>query len=153
MISQTAEYALRAVVYLMQQDGAACTRAAIADGGKIPPDYLTRVMKYLSEQGIVSIRRGPGGGYRMQASEDELTVLDVVAAVEGVPRIKQCPLGLTGHEELCPLHAKLDEAAALVEQSFGETRVTDLIPTRMATTKRAKKTHCTFPHTCGEDGQ
>ena len=144
MISQTAEYALRAVVFLLQQNGAPNTRAEIAEGSLIPVEYLTRVMKFLSEQGIVTIHRGPGGGYTIDPDQREVTVLEVVSAVERIPRVDKCPLGLTDHEQLCPLHAKLDEAASLVEQSFRETKVIDLLPSS-AKARRTADNRCSFP--------
>lgn len=144
MISQTAEYALRAVVFLAQQNGSPCTRAQISDCGLIPLDYLTRVMQLLSDAGIVSVKRGPGGGYMIARPKEELTVLEVVSAVEALPRVTKCPLGLSDHELLCPIHAKLDEAAALVETAFRDTLVIDLIPPKR-TSKKAKRNHCSFP--------
>jgi len=141
MISQTAEYALRAVVFLIRHRTTPRTRAEIAVGSMIPVDYLTRVLKRLSTRGIVTSRRGPGGGYMIAPDSEDLTVYAVVDSVSAVPRIENCPLGLPDHEELCPLHAKLDEAAALVEKCFRETRVADLIPKR----RRTKKSQCAFP--------
>ena len=55
MISQTAEYALRAVVCLAAANGVARTRQELSDDGSIPLDYLTRVMQKLSDHDIVSI--------------------------------------------------------------------------------------------------
>lgn len=145
MISQTAEYALRAVVCLTTANGVPRTRQDLSDEGKIPLDYLTRVMQKLSEHDIVSIKRGPGGGYLIKASPESLTVLDVVTAVDSIPRIEHCPLGIAEHKALCPLHAKLDEAAALVEAAFEETRIIDLLPSTARTRDRSRR--CSFPPT------
>lgn len=145
MISQTAEYALRAVVCLVTANGVAKTRQELSDEGLIPVDYLTRVMQKLSEHDIVSIKRGPGGGYQISQPVKTLTVLDVVSAVEPLARIEHCPLGIAEHEALCPLHAKLDEAAALVEAAFQKTRIIDLVS---ATGQRSgRKQRCSFPPT------
>lgn len=143
MISQTAEYALRAVVFLAKGNGQPMTRQQIADGGHVPLDYLTKVMQMLSEQGIVSVKRGPGGGYLLVGERERLTVLDVVAAVDVSLRVKRCPLGIVGHEALCPLHAKLDEAAALAESVFRETRIVDLASSTIPGS--GKEPACSFP--------
>ena len=144
MISQTAEYALRAVVFLAQQNGSLCTRAQISDSGLIPLDYLTRVMQLLCDAGIVNVRRGPGGGYMIAREIRDLTVLEVVSAVETLPRVTKCPLGLSEHELLCPLHAKLDEAAARFETALRDTLVIDLISSKRRS-KKADQNHCSFP--------
>lgn len=143
MISQTAEYALRAVVYLATANGVPRTRQEISDEAQVPLDYLTRVMQKLSDHDIVSIKRGPGGGYQLTPSLETLTVLSVIEAVDSIARIEKCPLGIAEHEALCPLHAKLDEAAALVEAAFEKTRIIDLIPaTRQG---RGRRQQCSFP--------
>jgi DNA-binding IscR family transcriptional regulator len=69
----------------------------------------------------------------------QLTVLEVVSAVDPIRRIYTCPLGLHG-ENLCPLHRKLDDAAKLIEETFGETTIADLnaVP-------RSRKPLCSFP--------
>ncbi len=59
-----------------------------------------------------------------------ISLLEIVNAVEPIPRILSCPLDLPTHQlRLCPLHRKLDEAHALVEQSFATTTLGDLIAT------------------------
>ncbi|MEQ9411589.1 MAG: Rrf2 family transcriptional regulator [Fuerstiella sp.] len=145
MISQTAEYALRAVVFLARQNDTPVTRIRISEEAMVSPDYLTRVMQLLADNGIVTIKRGPGGGYMLAPPKERLTVLDVISSVETLPRINQCPLGISEHQSLCPLHAKLDEATALVEQAFQDTLILDLI-TPPDTLPRAGKTGpCSFP--------
>ena len=59
---------------------------------------------------------------------EELTVLDVVQAVDPLKRIEVCPLGLRGHgANLCPLHRRLDQAVATVETAFRNSSVADLL--------------------------
>ncbi len=143
MISQTAEYALRAIVCLATANGVPRTRQEISEAAHIPLDYLTRVMQKLSDHDIVSVKRGPGGGYRMVSPPETVSVLDVVAAVEPLPRIEKCPLGIADHRGLCPLHARLDEAAAMVETAFRKTSIIDLIPTAARGSNQLRR--CAFP--------
>jgi DNA-binding IscR family transcriptional regulator len=59
---------------------------------------------------------------------EQITVLDVINAVDPVKRIRTCPLGLENHgEELCPLHRKLDDAASMIEQAFADTTIAQII--------------------------
>jgi DNA-binding IscR family transcriptional regulator len=59
---------------------------------------------------------------------DELTVLEVVNAVDPICRIKTCPLGLASHgERLCPLHRRLDDALAGVEEAFRRTTLAEVL--------------------------
>ncbi|MEZ6091341.1 MAG: Rrf2 family transcriptional regulator [Pirellulaceae bacterium] len=125
MISQTTEYALRAVVFLADEKEPRTT-AAIAEVTQIPVGYLAKVMQGLSKAGIVRSRRGLHGGFVLVESSDVLTVLKVINAVEPIRRYPECPLGLHG-KQLCPLHSKLDQAAQQVEDTFGDTTIRDMI--------------------------
>jgi Rrf2 family transcriptional regulator, nitric oxide-sensitive transcriptional repressor len=128
MISQTAEYALRAVVYLAEQDGQSRTIQQIARATQVPAGYLSKVMQELARHGLVHSQRGLGGGFTLTRLPAEITVYDVVQAVDPIQRIRQCPLGKPEHaENLCPLHRRLDEAAATVEESFRCSRISEMI--------------------------
>ena len=64
---------------------------------------------------------------------DEITILEVVNAVEPVQRIRTCPLDLAAHGvRLCPLHRRLDNALAAVEAAFARTTLGEILaePTR-----------------------
>jgi Rrf2 family protein len=127
-LSQTAEYALRAVIWLGQNAGNAQTTQQIADGCQMPASYLAKVLQPLSRAGIVSAQRGLGGGYVLERAVDELTLLDVVNAVEPVQRIRSCPLKISNHgTNLCALHRALDDTMATVEKSLGEHRIGDVL--------------------------
>ena len=139
MISQTAEYALRAVVALTRSSGSPISGGVLSKQARIPADYLPRIMQQLSEVGIVRSKRGPGGGYSLAGSGNELTVLDVVNAIDPVRRIEHCPLKIPNHEALCPLHAKLDEAYAELQRVLASTRIVDLLPENFPTLQ------CQFP--------
>jgi hypothetical protein len=65
--------------------------------------------------------------------------LDVINAVDPIERIVVCPLGIEGHTKLCPLHRRLDDAIAMVEKSFSETVVAELV------SDPKKRGLCQFP--------
>ena len=126
-LSQTAEYALRAMVALGGDDGRARTAHDLAEESQVPLDYLFKILNSLAKAGIVTGRRGIGGGVQPARPAAELTVLLVLAAVDPVQRIKTCPLRLKAHENnLCPLHRKLDDAARMVEEAFASTTIAAL---------------------------
>ena len=128
MVSQTAEYALRAIVVLAENGAAPRTAQAIADRASVPPDYLIKVLQPLVRAGIVAAQRGRGGGFVLSRPASEITVLDVVSAVDPLRRIRHCPLGLKSHGfQLCPLHRKLDDAVRSVEEAFASTTVADML--------------------------
>ncbi len=141
MISQTAEYALRAAVFLAEDAALPRTNVQIAEGTEVPVGYLAKVMQSLSRGGIVVAQRGPNGGFVLRLPANKLTVLEVINAVNPVQRFPECPLKLAHHgKNLCPLHRKLDDTAKLVEESFGDTTIADLIDV-----PATRKPLCRFP--------
>ncbi len=128
MISQTAEYALRAVVFLASHDGRPMTASHIAEGTRVPASYLSKVLQALGRAEIVRSQRGLHGGFILARSPDRLNVLEVINAVDPFKRIRACPLGVRAHgERLCPLHRRLDEAIALVECTLRAYTIRDLL--------------------------
>lgn len=141
MISQTAEYALRAIVFLADQEGEPRTTSQIAQATQVPAGYLAKVMQSLGRAGLVRAQRGLNGGFTLAIPPTELTVLTVVNAVDPIRRYHECPLKLPAHgKNLCPLHQQLDDAARTIEELFGSTTVSVLldVPPR-------RKPLCRFP--------
>ncbi len=144
MISQTSEYALRAVVFL-GNEGVPRTAAEISRSVKAPPDYLSKVMRGLVREGIVASRRGLHGGFTLAREPDELSVLDVIDAVDPLQRIRECPLGNKAHGvNLCTLHRTIDETLARAEETFSQVTVGQLLGE-----EKGART-CPFPIPCGK---
>lgn len=142
MISQTAEYALRAIVFLADQQGKSKTSQEIADATRVPAGYLSKVLQSLHRGKLVHAQRGLHGGFSLAVSPAKLTVWDVIQTVDPLQRIHECPLGLKSHgTNLCPMHKRLDDAMAMVEQAFRDSTVKELLdePT-------TSKPLCDFPH-------
>ncbi len=128
MFSQTVEYALRAMVHLSYVAPEHCSTDDMAAVTCVPRAYLAKVLQELRKAGLVQSQRGIGGGVRLARLPSEITILEVVNAVEPIRRIQTCPLGLPSHgRRLCPLHGKLDAALATVETSFGSTTLADVV--------------------------
>lgn len=128
MFSQTVEYALRAVVHLADQAPSARTTDQIAAATLVPKAYLSKVLQGLCHARIVRSKRGMGGGMVLVKEPSSLTILEVVNAVEPIGRIRECPLGLTAHGvRLCPLHKRLDNALAMVEEAFRQTTLAEIL--------------------------
>jgi Rrf2 family protein len=131
MISQTAEYALRAMVVLGSQPARPMTTQEIARTSRVPSGYLSKVLQSLVRAGLLEARRGLRGGYALSRPLDKITVYDVVNAVDPLKRILHCPLGMSAHaDQLCSLHRRLDDAVALTEANFRQTTISDLLDDR-----------------------
>ena len=128
MLSQTVEYALRAVCYLATRPGETASTDEVAERTRVNAPYLAKIVQCLVRQGIVKSQRGVGGGIMLARAPEAMTILEVVNAVEPLRRITTCPLGLKAHGvRLCPLHKKLDDAYATVEAAFASTTLADIL--------------------------
>jgi Rrf2 family protein len=128
MISQTVEYALRAIVTLAQHEGTPCTAQKISAITQVPAPYLSKMMQGLVRANLVTSKRGLNGGFVLVKEPTELTIWEVIDAVEPFKRILECPLDIGSHDgTLCPLHRRLDNAMAMVEDSFRNTTVAELL--------------------------
>jgi Rrf2 family iron-sulfur cluster assembly transcriptional regulator len=94
LLSQTAEYALRAMTFLASLPPDAARRSAdIATGTGIPGTYLAKVLTRLVREGLLSARKGHGGGFRLARAPADITFAQVLAAAEPDPVGDRCAFG------------------------------------------------------------
>jgi Rrf2 family protein len=98
MFSKKVEYALRAVVHLAAEAPGARTIEQIVAATRVPQAYMAKVLQGLAREGVVKSQRGIGGGFSLIKAPEDLTLLEVVNAVEPIQRIPRCPLGLAAHK-------------------------------------------------------
>ncbi len=128
MFSNTAEYALRAVMHLASAPGRPRAAKEIAESAKIPGGYVSKVLQDLARAGILDSKRGPSGGFSLAREPANISVLEVINAVDPIHRILKCPLNLPEHSKrLCRLHQELDDAIASVEKALAEATFGDMV--------------------------
>jgi Rrf2 family protein len=127
MLSKTAEYALRAIVWLARNPEQSETADHLAEYTKVPRRYLHKVLQDLVQAKLVRSQQGPGGGYALARSPETISILDVVNGVAPLERIRQCPLGLRSHSQLCPLHKELDKVYAASEKALARVAIAELL--------------------------
>ena len=128
MFTQTVEYALRVAVRLAATAPEPQTADSLAGATRVPRAYLAKVVQALVRGGVARSRRGVGGGVVLSKPPEQLTILEIVNAVDPIKRIKTCPLGLAAHGvHLCPLHRRFDEALAQVEHAFASVTLAEVL--------------------------
>jgi Rrf2 family protein len=90
-ITRAAEYAIRGVLYLCQQpEGSVCLLSEISERQRIPPSFLSKIFQNLARAGIVASSRGTGGGFTLIKNPRDISLLDVVEAIEGQISLNMC---------------------------------------------------------------
>jgi len=116
-ITKQADYAVRAVLYLSEHGNNRRTPTnKIAAKQKIPSSFLAKIISQLSIAGVVHTSRGAKGGVALSRPAREISLLDVVEAIDGPITLNECvidasvcPFGDTCkvHEVWCKAHADL----------------------------------------------
>jgi Rrf2 family protein len=124
-ITRQADYALRAVIYLSRlapEERAATSQ--IASEQRIPPSFLAKIVSQLSVAGLLQTSRGARGGVSLARSPEEITVLEVVEAIDGPILLNECTGcgGVCTFGDSCPMKPVWTETQAeLVSKLRGVT--------------------------------
>ncbi len=94
MFTATSEYALRALVQLARQpQGESVLGKDLAERGRIPANYLSKILWALRNAGYLEATRGQGGGYRLARAPAQITLIEIVRLFEGITAEPGCLLG------------------------------------------------------------
>lgn len=129
LLSQTAEYALRAVIHIAQHAGDGPVRAnAIAPALGVPANYLAKTLHQLVRAGVLRSARGPQGGFRLARPAAALTIAQIVACFTDTGE-RRCLLAdrPCGEDPGCPVHARWRPVAAHMYGFLGTTTIADLL--------------------------
>ena len=129
MLSQTAEYALRAVLHLAREGDDGPVRVDdIAEGLDVPRNYLSKILHILARSGVLSSTRGPHGGFELAQPAGTMTLADVVEEFDSLDERRSCLLGRSTCDERnpCPAHGRWVEVSETVRSFFRETSVAEL---------------------------
>jgi Rrf2 family transcriptional regulator, iron-sulfur cluster assembly transcription factor len=132
MLSQTGEYALRAMVYMAQaeDEGVRIQADEVAEALQIPRNYLSKILHTLGRQGLLASTRGPGGGFRLAVPPGELRLARIVEIFD--PQLladdKRCLMGreTCSDADACPAHHHWKKVSQDVQAFFRRTTLATL---------------------------
>jgi Rrf2 family protein len=131
MLSQTAEYALRAAVFLgRNSSGEPIPSERIADGLGAPLNYLSNTLHELARRGVVIGVRGPHGGFRLAVPPEELTLYELIGHFDQLNKRDMCLLGARPCDAStpCAAHDRWERVAARMAEPLRSTTLADLLP-------------------------
>jgi Rrf2 family protein len=130
MLSQTAEYALRTVLYLADhRDDGLVGADELAKVLGVPRNYLSKTLHRLTRERILASARGKGGGFRLAADPRRLTLLQVVEPFDAISAERRCLLGRPACDDRrpCPAHHRWKSVSTQVAAFFRQTTVADVV--------------------------
>ena len=130
MLSTTAEYALRAVLFLAREGTKRPLQVgAIARALDLPRNYLGKILHELARAGVLASTRGRGGGFRLAVPADRLPLAGVVGRFDRVGEGRRCLLGRRECQDrnACAAHGRWKAVSEQVARFFQQTTVRDLL--------------------------
>lgn len=127
--SRPCQYAIRALVYLASQQEDVLFRVReIAKAEGLPAPTLATVLQNLARAGLVTSQKGPKGGFALARAADDITLYQIVEAVDGMQNLTQCALGLDAcsSDIPCSIHGCLYEIRQQLIEHIQSVTVTDL---------------------------
>jgi len=121
-LTRAADYGIRAMVYLagLPPDSRA-SLAELARAAEAPEPFLTKVLQRVVASGLIASQRGPSGGFQLNCAAAEISLLDVVEAIEGPIQLNLCTGNYSGaplcdRQSWCAAHLVLQQAQAKLRE-------------------------------------
>jgi Rrf2 family protein len=133
-ISRKAEYALRALLLIAKDPPERIHQIQdLSDRGNIPVKFLEQILLTLRNEGLLSSKRGVGGGYTLRKRPSDLIVLDIIELLDGPIAPLPCAAEKPAEPCGCPdeirnaLHPVMKKARTLIRELFGSKTIQDLL--------------------------
>jgi len=132
MIRRETDYAIRCVLYLAERCDGVVMVNEISGAMKIPRSFLAKILQKLTKARIVKSYRGVKGGFRLRKRPADVSLLDVIEAIEGPLAMNKCVIdrracSMTGS---CTVHPVWVEICRSVEKRLKSHTFADLLSLR-----------------------
>jgi len=143
-LTREGEYGIRSVVHLAMHGQERVVLARdIAQVQDIPESFLRKILQTLVRNGLIRSRRGAKGGFVLAKPPEQVTLLEIIEAVEGPLLLNKCVLGLgeCDRESFCPVHTVWVEAQRRLTDVLGGTTIADVIASKRGQAFKRKTAH------------
>jgi FeS assembly SUF system regulator len=126
-ISKLTDYAILIMVELAR-DGGMQSAHTLADCIHVELPTASKVLKLLAQAGLVISHRGANGGYRVCTAASEISVAEIIAAIEGPIAMTECSVeeGLCSQEDSCQLRGNWQRISVAVAQALQEVSLEEM---------------------------
>jgi Rrf2 family iron-sulfur cluster assembly transcriptional regulator len=127
--SKSCEYGLQAVLFIAKQNSSRSLHLEeIASELNLPKNFLSKVLQKLSRAKVVKSQKGNQGGFKLSKPATQITLGDIVLAIDGIDFLNKCILGFPGcsNEHACSLHSYWSTMREIVSKMLNERNIADL---------------------------
>ncbi len=116
--------------------------------------FLTKILQSLSARGILTSYRGPNGGVGLAKPPDNVTVMDIIRALDHGELFDECLLGLPGcgEQKPCPLHEHWENTRGRMRRAFESTTLSHMAAEIEGGAQRITSFDASFSEADGENG-
>lgn len=129
IFSKKCELAIQAMLYLSVYDNETYfTATDISKQLEVPKEFLAKILQILAVNGIVVSKKGKNGGFAIGKRLNEIRLIDIIAAIDGLEIFHKCVLGFKGCtvEKPCPLHDKWGKLRDLIYKMLSEETLLEM---------------------------
>lgn len=120
-LNRLTDYAVVVMSQMAVREGAVCKAPDIARSTAVPLPTVAKILNALMKAELVASQRGMAGGYSLTRSPSDISVADIVEALEGPIALTACVTGATegcGVESLCPMHGHWNKVNDAIRQAL-----------------------------------
>ncbi len=135
-ISKMTDYAIMVMVELHASKGAVLSAVALADCSNLELPTVSKVLKLLVKARLVASFRGASGGYSMKRDATEISVAEIIAAIEGPIAMTECSVeeGLCAQEAICSLRGNWQRISVAIAKAMQGVSLAEMAqPVKSAT--------------------
>lgn len=132
-ISKLTDYGTVVMVTLAEADDEKLPASKLAGITRLETPTVAKVLKLLAAAGLVESFRGVQGGYRLARPPEEISVADMVSAIEGPIALTECSIeaGLCSYESRCCLKGNWRRIGQVVESTLEQLSLADMLPSSL----------------------
>ena len=134
-INKLTDYAVVVLAEMAGEPDKVITAPRLAGDTNLPLPTVAKLMKSLAHGGILVSHRGAGGGYVLGRNANDITVAEIISALEGPISLTECVDGTEGDcevESLCPMRGNWDKVNAAIRQALSEVTIADMAVTPLS---------------------
>jgi Rrf2 family protein len=131
MLTKSGIHSVRALIVLAElPEGQYRGATSIAEQNNAPSNYLGKLLQQLARSGLVHSQKGLGGGFRLARDPHEITLYDIVDAIEDIGRWQGCILGKPNcsDDNPCSVHSRWGPVRDEFMRVLKNTTIADLTP-------------------------
>jgi len=129
-LSRITDYGIVLMAHIAEQEEGTLNSARdVADKTQLPLPVVSKILKSLTREGLLRSHRGSKGGYSLRRAANEITVPELITALDGPIRLTECAshTGACAKEPSCHVREPWQRINAAVEDALAHITLADLI--------------------------